>query len=48
MYIVINALTNVAPFVELRCPQYKGSVNCPGRVSLNTVSAGMEESIGYL
>ena len=21
-------------FVDLRCPQYKGSINCPGRVSL--------------
>ena len=34
--------------VELRCPQYKGSLNCPGRVSLNTVFARMEELIGYL
>ena len=34
--------------VELRCPQYKGSLNCPGRVSLNTVFARMEEFIGYL
>ena len=37
-----------ANFVELRCPQYKGSINCPRRVSLNTVSARMEELIGHL
>ena len=36
-----------ANFVELRCPQYKGSMNCPGRVSLNTVFAHMEEFVGY-
>ena len=34
-----------ANLVELRCPQYKGSANRPGRVSLNTVSARMEELI---
>ena len=34
--------------VALHCPQYKGSINCPGRVSLNTVSACMEEFVGYL
>ena len=32
-----------ANLVELRCPQFKGSTNCPGRVSLNTFSARMEE-----
>jgi len=37
-----------ACFVELRCPQYKGSIKCPGRVSLNTVSARMEEFFRYL
>ena len=37
-----------ANFVELRCPQYKGSINCPIGVSLNTVSAHMEELIGDL
>ena len=37
-----------ANFVELRCPQYKGSIDCPGRVSLNTVSDRMEGVIGYL
>ena len=37
-----------ANLIELRCPQYKGSTNCPGRDSLNTVSARMEEFIGYL
>ena len=25
-----------ANLVEVRCPQYKGSIYCPGRVSLNT------------
>ena len=35
-------------FVESRCPQYKGSTNCPRRVSLNTVSARMEGFIGSL
>ena len=34
--------------VKFRSPQYKGSTRCPGRVSLNTVSARMEEFIGYL
>ena len=37
-----------ASFVELRRPRYKGSIHCPGRVSLNTVSARMEECIEYL
>ena len=37
-----------ANLVELRCPQYTGSINCPGRVSLNTVSARMEGFIGEL
>ena len=37
-----------ANLVELRCAQYKGSTNCPGRDSLNTVSSRMEEFIGYL
>ena len=37
-----------ANVVELRCPQYKGGINCPGRVSLNIVSARMEEILGYL
>ena len=32
-----------ADFGELRCPQYKGSIYCPGRVSLNTVSTRMED-----
>ena len=37
-----------ANLVELHCPQYKGSINCPRRVSLNTVSARTEEFVGYL
>ena len=35
-----------AKFVKSLCPQYKGT-NCPGRASLNTVSAGNEEFIGF-
>ena len=37
-----------AHFVELRCPQHKGSIHCHVRVSLDTVSARTEECIGYL
>ena len=37
-----------ADFVELRCTQHKGSNTPPGRVSLNKVSARMEEFRGYL
>ena len=43
-----TAVSDGHPGVELRCPQYKGSANCPGRVSLNTVSARTEEFIGSL
>jgi len=37
-----------ANFVESRYPQFKGSTNCPRRVSLNTVSTRTEEFIEYL
>ena len=39
---------HVMNLVESPCAQYKGSINSPGRVSLDTVSARMEEFVGYI